>query len=65
MSTEQKNAFQLYNERQLSRIYPHGMRVNSSNYDPVIPWQATTKPLIFSNWYFSLRLLRPMAAVPA
>jgi len=27
-----------YNSRQLSRIYPKGMRVDSSNYDPVPSW---------------------------
>jgi len=29
-----------YNSRQLSRIYPKGMRVDSSNYDPVPAWNA-------------------------
>ena len=30
----------LYNKRQLSRIYPAGSRVNSSNYDPVNMWNC-------------------------
>jgi len=29
-----------YNNKQLSRIFPKGMRVDSSNYDPVPPWNA-------------------------
>jgi hypothetical protein len=29
-----------YNTRQLARIYPKGMRVDSSNYDPVPSWNA-------------------------
>lgn len=29
-----------YNSKQLSRIYPKGMRVDSSNYDPVPSWNA-------------------------
>jgi len=35
-----KNAtdFVTYNSKQLSRIYPKGMRVDSSNYDPVPSW---------------------------
>lgn len=32
--------FLKYNQKQLSRIYPHGKRVNSSNYDPVPLWCA-------------------------
>jgi len=29
-----------YNTRQLARIYPKGMRIDSSNYDPVPSWNA-------------------------
>jgi len=29
-----------YNSRQLSRIYPKGLRVDSSNYDPVPAWNC-------------------------
>lgn len=29
-----------YNKRQISRIYPAGTRVDSSNYDPVPMWNA-------------------------
>jgi phosphatidylinositol phospholipase C, delta len=29
-----------YNTRQLSRIYPKGMRIDSSNYDPVPAWNS-------------------------
>jgi len=28
----------VYNRRQLSRIYPAGSRVDSSNYDPMLHW---------------------------
>lgn len=31
-----------YNKRQLSRIYPKGTRVNSSNYNPQVYWNAGT-----------------------
>ena len=29
-----------YNQRQLSRIYPAGARIDSSNYNPVILWNV-------------------------
>ena len=29
-----------YNTRQLSRIYPKGIRFDSSNYDPVPSWNC-------------------------
>ena len=29
-----------YNKRQLSRIYPAGTRVNSSNYNPQVAWNV-------------------------
>ena len=32
--------FVQYNKRQLSRIYPAGKRIDSSNYDPVDMWNA-------------------------
>jgi phosphatidylinositol phospholipase C, delta len=32
--------FSLHNARQLSRIYPKGSRVDSSNYSPVAPWSC-------------------------
>lgn len=31
-------AFAVYNKTQMSRIYPMGIRVDSSNYDPVPSW---------------------------
>ena len=39
-STQSASRFVLYNKRQLSRIYPAGSRVNSSNYDPVNMWNC-------------------------
>ena len=30
----------VYNRKQLSRIYPYGGRVDSSNQDPLVPWNA-------------------------
>ena len=33
-------AFMLYNKKQLSRIYPSGRRVDSSNYNPVDMWNS-------------------------
>jgi len=35
---KQPEEFVAYNQKQLSRIYPSGLRVNSSNYDPVPAW---------------------------
>ena len=29
-----------YNKRQLSRIYPAGARIDSSNYDPIALWNC-------------------------
>lgn len=29
-----------YNERQLSRVYPSGLRINSSNYEPTKLWNC-------------------------
>lgn len=37
-STSQE--FSLYNSRQLSRIYPKGQRIDSSNYNPTVFWSA-------------------------
>uniref|UniRef100_A0A4W3IVT3 Phosphoinositide phospholipase C n=1 Tax=Callorhinchus milii TaxID=7868 RepID=A0A4W3IVT3_CALMI len=36
---QKSKAFRDYNRRQLSRIYPKGQRIDSSNYDPLILWQ--------------------------
>eukprot|EP00038_Savillea_parva_P017361 m.19984 g.19984 ORF g.19984 m.19984 type:complete len:1333 (+) comp3742_c0_seq1:562-4560(+) len=33
-------AFNLYNRRQLSRVYPHGRRLDSSNFDPQQMWNC-------------------------
>ena len=32
--------FVQYNKRQLSRIYPAGKRIDSSNYDPIDMWNS-------------------------
>jgi Ca2+-binding EF-hand superfamily protein len=40
LSTEQCSDFVKYNIRQMSRIYPAGTRVDSSNYDPTPMWCA-------------------------
>ncbi|KAF5672054.1 phospholipase [Fusarium heterosporum] len=39
----------LHNRRFLMRTYPHGMRVDSSNYDPVIFWRAGAQ-VVALNW---------------
>eukprot|EP00004_Rigifila_ramosa_P011698 TRINITY_DN24_c0_g1_i6.p1 TRINITY_DN24_c0_g1~~TRINITY_DN24_c0_g1_i6.p1 ORF type:complete len:1277 (-),score=394.93 TRINITY_DN24_c0_g1_i6:93-3458(-) len=36
----ERDGFVKFNARQLSRIYPAGGRVDSSNYEPIIPWSA-------------------------
>ena len=38
LSKEEAASFIKYNQRQFSRIYPAGSRVDSSNYDPVPLW---------------------------
>mmetsp|Transcript_66796 Transcript_66796/g.164629 ORF Transcript_66796/g.164629 Transcript_66796/m.164629 type:complete len:812 (+) Transcript_66796:154-2589(+) len=37
-AAESHKAFIRYNVKQLSRIYPFGGRVDSSNLDPILPW---------------------------
>ena len=37
---EQQQDFQVYHQRILSRIYPDGKRIDSSNYNPVDLWIA-------------------------
>lgn len=36
----QAGAFVNYSNRQFSRVYPKGQRMDSSNYDPVPMWNA-------------------------
>ncbi|QPC71275.1 hypothetical protein HYE68_002027 [Fusarium pseudograminearum] len=38
-----------HNRRYLMRTYPHGMRVDSSNYDPVLFWRAGVQ-VVALNW---------------
>jgi Ca2+-binding EF-hand superfamily protein len=40
LSAKNSNAFMLYNQKQFSRVYPAGSRVDSSNYDPTFAWNA-------------------------
>jgi len=40
LAERNREEFIEYNERQISRIYPHGGRVDSSNLDPVMAWAA-------------------------
>ena len=39
-SKEQAGPFVTYSHRQLSRVYPKGQRMDSSNYDPMPMWNA-------------------------
>jgi len=39
-ATNESSKFVNYNNHQISRTYPAGTRVNSSNYDPVPLWNA-------------------------
>ena len=39
-SREMCEDFITYNKRQLSRIYPAGARIDSSNYDPTPMWNC-------------------------
>ena len=47
-SIQSASRFMLYNKRQLSRIYPGGARVNSSNYDPVNVWNCGCQIGVYS-----------------
>ena len=40
LANTQGGDFVEYNKRQLSRIYPAGGRVDSSNYNPQLAWNA-------------------------
>ncbi|XP_042187658.1 1-phosphatidylinositol 4,5-bisphosphate phosphodiesterase gamma-1-like [Callorhinchus milii] len=57
--------FLLYNQRQLSRVYPKGQRLDSSNYDPLPMWgcgsqlvalnfQTPDKPMQLNQTIFSM-----------
>ena len=37
---EKLTAFTEYNKKQLSRIYPAGSRIHSSNFNPQVAWSA-------------------------
>jgi hypothetical protein len=37
---DKRSQFIEYNKKQLSRIYPAGSRVDSSNYNPLMAWSA-------------------------
>ena len=39
-SSSQASKYVQYNRRQLSRTYPAGTRVTSTNYDPIPMWNA-------------------------
>ena len=39
-SRNNSTSFMMYNKKQLSRIYPAGRRVDSSNYNPVDMWNS-------------------------
>ncbi|ORC90769.1 phospholipase c-like protein [Trypanosoma theileri] len=59
-----KEKIQLQNTRMLSRVYPKGTRVTSSNYDPMIPWSAGCQlvALNFQTWDEPHRLNHGMFA---
>jgi len=38
LAREDPKSFLRHNQRQMSRIYPAGGRVDSSNYDPMLMW---------------------------
>ncbi|KAJ4256013.1 hypothetical protein NW762_009087 [Fusarium torreyae] len=38
-----------HNQKYLMRTYPHGMRIDSSNYDPVLFWRAGVQ-IVALNW---------------
>lgn len=40
LSSTQASKYVQYNRRQISRTYPAGSRVTSTNYDPVAMWNA-------------------------
>jgi len=48
LAKSQRDEFIEYNRRQLSRIYPAGGRVDSSNYDPHLQWNAGCQIVAFN-----------------
>jgi hypothetical protein len=65
MAQTQNKEFIDYNRKHLSRIYPKGLRTDSSNYNPIIHWnvgsqlvalnyQTYSKPMLLNDALFSL-----------
>ncbi|KAG9408830.1 1-phosphatidylinositol 4,5-bisphosphate phosphodiesterase delta-4 [Aphanomyces cochlioides] len=52
LATDQKFAFVELNRKHVSRIYPSGMRVDSSNYNPLLGW-STGSQLVALNYQTS------------
>jgi phosphatidylinositol phospholipase C delta len=48
LAKEHREDFIEYNRRQLSRIYPAGGRIDSSNYDPHLQWNAGCQIVAFN-----------------
>lgn len=38
INTQNSSFLHRYNQKQFTRVYPHGMRVDSSNFDPIKFW---------------------------
>ncbi|ETV75922.1 hypothetical protein H257_09883 [Aphanomyces astaci] len=49
LAADRKLAFAAYNRTHLSRVYPSGLRVDSSNYNPVMGW-GTGSQLVALNY---------------
>lgn len=48
LSSKKRDEFVEYNRTNLSRIYPAGARVDSSNYEPQLPWNAGCQIVAFN-----------------
>lgn len=49
MVAKHRSRFTTYNARNITRVYPAASRVNSSNYDPTVAWNAGAQ-VVALNW---------------
>ena len=49
LSKADKQSFIHHNSRHLSRVYPTGLRINSSNYEPYNQWMVGIQ-MVALNW---------------
>ena len=62
---EKRSEFIEYNKKQLSRIYPAGGRVDSSNYNPLMAWSAGCQigKTVHLNYFIHLTIVEIMYVI--